>query len=377
MSRTALVHFNHVSNGGIVGWPSMRNTNWSPNYGDMLVCASILKRLNLLSPYYLSFGDVPSTAISKAIIRGSTYLHSSFDFASAIKTIEHINGEIVLVGLGAQNPTLDVTYLDNNNLAKRFIALISEKSKSISVRGDFSAALVSRLGCKNIRVTGCPSMFYSGATPIIKVPELLTRAVRRLGISVHSELHNDAFCRDFKLARSLHGRLIEYARNNSQFFQIFEQGNKAEFAISDRHQSLASRLDAAQKFAIKISLDNSVNLDYIISRFASIENLEEWLGKARDLDAMLGFRFHGNMVALCQGIPAYYFVYDSRIEEFCKIYSLPFQSVEQPWRDPVKAICDHDWSSANGAIARCGAEFDAFWKENDLIDSYTQSPQNK
>lgn len=45
--RTALVHFNHASDGNLTTWPDMRTSSWKPNYGDMLVCAAILREVPL------------------------------------------------------------------------------------------------------------------------------------------------------------------------------------------------------------------------------------------------------------------------------------------------------------------------------------------
>ena len=99
---------------------------------------------------------------------------------------------------------------------------------------------------------------------------------------------------------------------------------------------------------------------------ASVKSLEEWLAKARDVDAIFGFRFHGNMACLLQGRPCFYYLYDSRLAEFCELYRLPGQNVREPFQDPVKRMLDHDWSATNELIARCFEETRAFYRENGL-----------
>lgn len=96
----------------------------------------------------------------------------------------------------------------------------------------------------------------------------------------------------------------------------------------------------------------------------SVTSIEEWLARAAELDAIIGFRFHGNMVALLQGKPCYYYVYDSRIREFCELYALPYQDVRDPWVSPAEAILSHSWDKTNTALRRCHAEMQAFFKEN-------------
>lgn len=176
--KTALVHFNHSSDKNLTTWADMRTSKWKPNYGDMLVCAAILREVALGDTVRLSFGNLLTQSVDRALIRGSTYLHNNMDFDAVNKTLDSIDAPLAIVGLGAQNPTQDVTFLDQNEGAKGFVARLNERSKSISVRGDFTAAVLDRLGASNIRVTGCPSLFYTLKCPQISLPERLSTRVR-------------------------------------------------------------------------------------------------------------------------------------------------------------------------------------------------------
>jgi polysaccharide pyruvyl transferase WcaK-like protein len=95
-----------------------------------------------------------------------------------------------------------------------------------------------------------------------------------------------------------------------------------------------------------------------------VRNVEEWLARTRDVDAMIGFRFHGNMIALLQGKPCFYWTYDSRLAEFAELYALPHQDVTAPWTDPLQAMLDHDWDRTNARIRALYAELKAFYAEN-------------
>jgi hypothetical protein len=70
------------------------------------------------------------------------------------------------------------------------------------------------------------------------------------------------------------------------------------------------------------------------------------------------------MVALTQGVPCFYYLYDSRITEFSRVYSLPHLDVEERWRNPVTAILEHDWDATTKAIRGCFEELVAFYDEN-------------
>ena len=361
---TAVVHFNHTESASLTTWPDMRTSAWKPNYGDMLVCVAILRELKLGKTKRVAFGSTLSEPVDRAIVRGSTYLHKHFNFDDANRTLDSIDAPLAIVGLGAQNPTRQLDYLDGNDAARDFIARLNEKSQSISVRGDFTAAVVERLGGKNIRVTGCPSLFYTLAAPRIRVPEMLAMPERSVGISIHSGLTANIFCHAPHEARALHGRSIDWAIRNAAVVSIFEQGVMREFEVCDHDLPFAERRAAATDIIMRMKAEELLSAERLMAHMVSVKSIEEWMAKARDLDAIIGFRFHGNMVALLQGRPCLYYVYDSRITEFCELYGLPHQDVTEDWRDPAQAMIDHDWEMANTRIAGCFAELKAFYAEN-------------
>jgi hypothetical protein len=361
---TALVHFNHSEIGGLTTWPDMRTSAWKPNYGDMLVCGSILRQLRLGKTVRVGFGYAPKVPVSRAIVRGSTYLHRNFDFVAANKTLDALNVPLAIVGLGAQNPEADMTFLDTHRPAHDFIARLNDRSASISVRGAFSAAVVERLGGRNIRVTGCPSMFYTLTTPKVRLPELLSHAERSIGVSIHSGLTKNIFCRSPEDSRRKHGEAILWAINNAVQVSLFEQGVVLEYTVADRDLPFDDRRAAAAEVIRRIGAEGRISPERLMAHMVSVKNIEEWLAKARDLDAIIGFRFHGNMVALLQGRPCLFLTYDSRLEEFCQLYGLPWRDVRADWEDPVRVMLDHDWEDTNRCIALMSSELKAFYTEN-------------
>ena len=367
----AYIHFNHDVINGLIGWSDIRNSSWDINYGDMLVCASIVRQVsdcgNLIDgDYRCEFGGTLPKQADRAIIRGSTYLHHEFDYDTANKTIDSIISPLAIVGLGAQSPALDISFLDNNNGARDFIARLNEKSASISVRGDFSACIVERLGGKNIRITGCPSLFYSLKVPKVNIPEMLHRPERTLGISIHTELMDNMYCNSPEVAKKLHGALISFGLNNSLKLSIFEQGVLNEFNVADRNLLFADRFSSAQRIIKDIDTEGSLTEYQLMACLVSVATIDEWIAKARDLDAMIGFRFHGNMMALLHGKPAYYYYYDSRIEEFCNVYKLPGQDVNSSWKSPIVEMQEHDWDATNTCIQNCFKELNCFYHENNF-----------
>lgn len=366
----ALVHFNHQDRETLTTWPDMRTSSWKPNYGDMLVCASVLRELELEETVRVGFGGTLTAPVSRAIVRGSTYLHGNFNFEAANKTLDSIDAPLAIVGLGAQNPTQDAEFLDNNEQARDFIARLNEKSASISVRGEFTAEVVKRLGGENIRITGCPSLFYLGKPPQVSPSETLLRPERAIGISIHSDLRRNIFCHAPEKAKLRHGQAFIWALTQAETVSVFEQGVLQEYDVADRALPYETRYSAAQKVIERIKVKDLVPVEWLLAHMVSVKSIEEWLAKTRDLDAVIGFRFHGNMVGLLQGRPCYYYVYDSRLTEFCDLYGLPYQDVTEEWTDPVKVMAEHDWDRANSRMASCFQELRNFYAENGFTDTF-------
>jgi Polysaccharide pyruvyl transferase len=145
---------------------------------------------------------------------------------------------------------------------------------------------------------------------------------------------------------------------------LFEQGVMREYLVGDRSRPMDERIDAAALILQTFPEDHGLQPSDLVDHLVSVRSVEDWLARARDLDAMIGFRFHGNMVALTQGVPCFYYLYDSRITEFAQLYSLPCLDVKDGWRDPVTAILDHDWDATTKSIRACFEELVAFYEEN-------------
>ncbi|NNU80909.1 polysaccharide pyruvyl transferase family protein [Halovulum dunhuangense] len=365
MTTVALIHFNHVLIDGKVGWPDPGTTDARPNYGDMLVCAAILGHLAPgLRTTRTGFGRKLTTPCDFALIRGSTYLSTRFNYRAAIDTLDSIDAPLSIVGLGAQAPTQDPRFLDDHADAREFVAKLAEKSKSISVRGPFTAELLTRLGARDIRITGCPSLFHGGGIPQVALPEALGSPRQRLGVSLHTGLRRTIYCRDPEAVRARHIEAMRYTIEAASEAAFFEQGVKSEFDAADSRLPMESRLAAARQVLDRIGGADALRPEDLVTHMVSVRGVGDWLDRAGRMDAVLGFRFHGNMAALLQSVPCFYWTYDSRLREFCDLYNLPWQDAAEQWRDPVRAILDHDWDAANAAFRHCYAELHAFYDEN-------------
>ncbi len=361
----ALVHFNHRDLGdGDAGWRTPGPGERHPNYGDMLVCAAIVRQLVPTDTVRVMFGSEHVEPVRSAILRGSTYLSRRFDYDQATQTLEALDAPIAAIGLGAQSAGDDVSFLDDIPSAHRFVKVLSERSASISVRGHFTAAVLERLGAQNVRVTGCPSLFHQLEPPQVSPPERLRHDERRLGVSLKTGARKSRFCRNPAATLRKQSRAIEFALHSARSVTLFQQGTPQECAVADPDSPRAARLAAAAAILERFPASSTLRPDDLVDHMVTVRSVHDWLGRAAEHDAMIGLRFHGNMVALAQGLPCFYYVYDSRITEFCRLYRLPFLEVEQRWVNPVTAMLEHDWNATNRAFKRCYDELVAFYDEN-------------
>jgi hypothetical protein len=56
-------------------------------------------------------------------------------------------------------------------------------------------------------------------------------------------------------------------------------------------------------------------------------DISEWSAAIRSYDFAVGPRFHGNIIALQNGVPAFVIAHDARTQELCELLHLPFLTI--------------------------------------------------
>jgi hypothetical protein len=101
---------------------------------------------------------------------------------------------------------------------------------------------------------------------------------------------------------------------------------------------------------------------------AAFFDIDEWAADVgAGIDVMVGFRLHGNVIALHQGIPAIFFTYDSRIRELSSLFAVPAIEVEdyQPI-NLARLLEEADFSRVESLYQQNYAEYHRFLSENGL-----------
>ena len=203
-----------------------------------------------------------------------------------IPILECTDMHFTLVGLGAQ-AALDETPKDVvsklSEKQKYFFKLVSERAVTIGVRGEFTAECLGVLGIHNVEVIGCPSYYqYEGNYPILPNPKL--------------------------------DKVLYTAQNGKdKIYKIAEKAN-AQLICQD-------------------FLDTQCN--QVI--FFDYEKWNQYIRQG-EYSFAFGSRFHGNMMALRNGVPTLWIVHDWRTLELVQYLGLPYINYYDPKFQKIKYV---------------------------------------
>lgn len=266
---------------------------------------------------------------------------------------------IILAGIGAQSYTYDED-LKIAEPALRLLKVASERSRSIGVRGYYTAELLNKHGITNVEVIGCPSIFFAMDPDFQIHPKEQKPDGTRL--TIHAT--DDGHYRD-KLS-SLYGYAAKHAADyvlQSEPFMvpIFNPPTENVYEATRPIRFFAHYYNNGQ-----VSPDDMEKWLKEHSRvFFSVEKWVEYL-KTRNL--VMGSRFHGNVAALMAGVPSLTMFFDSRVRELCEYLELPGISLED--FDHNRPLADYfelaNYTNFNAGFSRKYRRYYEFLETNGL-----------
>lgn len=351
------------------------------NTGDVLVYDAMLKVLSYESIQNIQFADManeklwPEEEPSATVIRGSNYLAETVDLASALPLLKKIQGPIVPIGIGAQAAAYKKLDLPAGTVeAWRVIA---SKCESIGVRGTYSAEIFNDIGIKNLRVIGCPS-FYRSLKPSISIRKI-DPASARVGLTLNKYLSNDYATNATKTNRLQRALMDAVARRPDT--RLYSQGEREEsLAVFSPLDQRSEYVDSIlERFGLS---GNEACKNLLTNRMFAFLDVDEWAEDvSKQIDVMVGFRLHGNVIALHQGIPAVFFTYDSRIRELAALFAAPAIEVEEYLPvDLERILSAMDFNAMEQAYRANFAEYHLFLNQNGLrnrLPKPVAPPSNK
>ncbi|MEQ9348371.1 MAG: polysaccharide pyruvyl transferase family protein [Thalassospira sp.] len=297
------------------------------NIGDCFVYDSSLRILDYaeLFPIYVpADGKLSETQIEKIneldylFLRGSNYINTNGQWDPITAVLEKTKVPVIAFGIGVQVPDNSEEYV--NESTRRFLQLISDRSTTLGVRGNLSKKALNSIGIKNVRIFGCPTAFRH-CKPELKLPRIEASAIKKLGFTLRRKTHGfqtlqrymlrtlaERYDTEILCAGELEEKQIYYAR--SKQVENYDQ-------VMD---------DAVAKLTAEKWLYGPRDplLGLYKSSLSVFESVIDFEKAEQCLDAVTGFRLHGNLLALANEVPALYVTYDTRTREFVKTLGIPY-----------------------------------------------------
>lgn len=327
------------------------------NTGNLLIGNGLVSHLRYSRLEPFNYSMTPAYIdenFDRVVIAAANFLHPNFDFSVYSDMLDKISLPVLLVGLGAQSPSAGMDVKGIPHGTWRLVEIAAERSTSVGVRGEFTAEVLRKHGIRNVRISGCPSLYTDAA---------ISRRIRRLErlnpakIVVNGSRNVTAHSGDPPAAVRVERALLDFAMRNGCHFVY--QNEEPEIHISQGEEyPVQDRLlqNLSEFFGVPVADLQT----YAESRGRTFFSVAEWFEWIRGYEFSLGTRFHGNLAALLNGVPAVVIAHDSRTLELCEFAAIPHVFVSELEKVNPQALYER-------------ADYDLFEERyNKLVHAYAE-----
>jgi len=304
-----------------------RSINHYHNIGDAFVFDSSLKLLNFSELKALEIANPKLDDIDRinaeydfVFLRGSNYVHKDMRWSQTVEVLKRLKIPVIAWGIGAQAPVKGKIELSDET--KTVLRMMADSTTSIGVRGAYSAQVLWDIGIRNVRIVGCPTAFRRNNPDLnIQLPSL--DKIRTAGITLRREV-SSTYAQDIKQYLTFHRDLVKDLAARFDVV-LMAQGEVEEkkmvFGTPEQKEEAFTALKA-NKTVKDWYLDETMEKLHRERLFYS-DVVADYENLVQQKDLVLGYRLHGNLMALANGVPSIYFTYDSRTVEFAETYQIP------------------------------------------------------
>ena len=308
------------------------------NIGDMVVYDSTLKMLQYKGVDGMNIVDPSDAEIERyktasyAVVRASNFIHNQMKWGRAVEVLERTQLPVYALGVGGQAPNRFDYKLDGDNL--RFWKTVSERSKVVGVRGCFTADLLYSNGIKNVEIVGCPSIFRARNRNLqIKVPDV----IKKVAFSIRREVGGDYAEDPSEYIRVQRDFLLNAARSYDVTMTTHgEAEEKAFFFKNEENMAKARSMFMKEGW---FTSENAFEMEKIYREkmffFLRVEDYDSFISTQ---DFAIGYRVHGVLPALANGVPGFLVKYDSRSAELADSLAIPSVSLDGKAPEDVEAM---------------------------------------
>jgi hypothetical protein len=374
-----------------VRWYDYRNVQKSINHyhniGDAFVYDSSLKLLSYDRLEVLNIEKVVPEEIDRlrnefdyVFLRGSNYIHASMNWRYAEEVLQRLRLPVLAFGIGAQAPCKGELVLSEQT--QRVLHQMADSTASVGVRGAYTAEVLWRHGIKNVRIVGCPTAFRN-LDPNLQIALPPLDEVRKVGLTVRREVSPN-YAPDVERYLNFHRDLVKEVAARFETV-LMAQGEIEEKAIvlgTEEQKQAALRKLREHGWASQWYMDDAIEQLYRTRLFYS-DVVADYEQLVRSKDLVLGYRLHGNLMALANGVPSIYFTYDSRTTEFAETFAIPSHHVFTERSFQLEDYWDQAlFDRFNRAYYACYREMRTFLDENGIhhkmrVDGARRAPARR
>ena len=267
-----------------------------------------------------------------AILRGSNYIHPEMSWGQLPRALDASSVPVVAFGIGAQAPRYQDVPISPET--ERVLNILSDRASLLGCRGAFTAETLGKLGIRNAVPIGCPSLFRLNDRGLqVRMPE--ADSVKRVAFTIARGMAG-MYCDAPGRARVKQLGLLESLSRQYEVYPV-TQSEKSEKIYYYR---VYERIEEARKL-MKDSGWNFGSLPWLEalywSRIFFGTSPAAYEAMMRFVDIAVGYRLHGNIMALSIGKPAIYHTYDSRTRELVEHFAIPSYD--------IMSETEFDWDS--------------------------------
>ena len=228
---------------------------------------------------------------------------------------------------------------------KSFCKAVLNHSSYIGVRGYITQDYLNRLGFRDVKIIGCPSMYMFGKNlHLNKIP---------IAIDINSEIAINGKVHDSK-------QIKEYLFHSGYNYSFVSQTTK-ELKLIYSGRGFGTSIDEDYPSSLNNALFENNRIVFPL-------NVKQWLDYLSQKRLSIGTRIHGNIAAVLAGTPAFVICTDTRTLELCEFHEIPHCTESQFnfKRNLSNLFEDIDWESSYKNHAIRYNNFIDFLKDNDL-----------
>lgn len=307
------------------------------NTGNLLIGQSLFEELRF-EEFGQGLGYSPHEVNERfdiIAISAANFIFKAFDLSYLADFIELTKLPCVVAGLGAQAPAIGDKVTDIPEGSKRFLHIISERSKTVGVRGHFTAEVMNDFGIKNVREVGCPSLFRKLRRDLkIKRP----RRDAELRVAVNGSRNVFLHSADPEAARRVEADLLKLSVGKQYPYVLQNEEPEMKILLSRDGQEIDLEVARAVLTQMNMKMNPSLYVRHIKENAKMFFDLAEWDEYISKFDYSVGTRFHGNLIALTNGVPATIISHDSRTTEMAELMGIPHVPVGKVGRLDVEEL---------------------------------------